>query len=68
MARPSSLDVVVILWDHKKHMPPAGCPIEPINVNTGMTSRLPNGRTHLLVYRDDTREYIVTVSSMRVGQ
>lgn len=50
-ARPSSIDMLLLLWDGKKGLPAPGRPVEPMHVNTGMCSRFGNGKTHIMVYR-----------------
>jgi hypothetical protein len=50
-ARPSSIDMLLLLWDGKKGLPAPGSPVEPRHVNTGMCSRFGNGKTHIMVYR-----------------
>ncbi len=50
-ARPSSIDMLLLLWDGKKGLPAPGRPVEPRHVNTGMCTRFGNGKTHIMVYR-----------------
>lgn len=51
--RPSSIDLVVLLWDNKKGLPEAGASIDPVHVNTGVCTRYRTGKTLIVVFRKE---------------
>ena len=51
--RPSSLDLVILMWGGRKAVPAAGRRVDPQHVNTGMCTRYSGGRTHVLIYRKE---------------
>ena len=58
-ARPSSMDVVMLMWDAKKVVPDRGKRVDPVHVNTGMCVRYSGGSSRVLVYR--TEEAVKTM-------